>query len=301
LHERTGVVEPARNFALAQATGDWILCLDADERIPEPLAHELDAISRRTDIDVIDVPFRNWLCGRWMDATGWGGGDWHLRFFRRGAVTWSDRVHALPQTTGVRARIPVNGVNAIQHFNYDDLHQFVDKTNRYTDKEADAVAAADTRSWEEVIQTARREVVERWSPGIDGTQSVALSMAMLFYRFLAGAKQWERHGFPQVGAPADPRDALRDLAGDGRLAHAAGVRAFASGDQAQARGHLVRALREEANAEVLNDLAVACHAAGDTETTEALLRVCLLVAPDHADARENLACVERAARPELAA
>ena len=67
------------------------------------------------------------------------------------------------------------------------------------------------------------------------------------------------------------------------------------------RAHLVRALREEANAEVLNDLAVACHAAGDLETAAALLRVCLVVAPDHAAAHENLARVEHAARPSLAA
>ena len=301
LHDRTGVVEPARNFALEQATGDWILCLDADERIPETLARRLDAISRRDDVDVVDVPFRNWLCGRWMDATGWGGGDWHLRFFRRGAVTWSDRVHALPQTRGTRALLPFDGVNAILHFNYDDLHQFVAKTNRYTDKEAHAVAAAETRSWDDVVRSARHEVLERWSPGVDGTQSVALSMSMLFYRFLAGAKQWELHGFPQVGAPRDARDALRDLAGDGRLEHAAGIRAFADGDEARRAAHLVRALREEANPEVLNDLAVAYHAAGDLETAAALLRACLVVAPEHGAARENLAGVEHAARPGLAA
>jgi GT2 family glycosyltransferase/glycosyltransferase involved in cell wall biosynthesis len=298
LHDRTGVVEPARNYALQQATGDWILCLDADERVPEPLARALDAITRRGDVDVVDVPFRNWLCGRWMEATGWGGGDWHVRFFRRGYVEWSDRVHTSPRITGRHARLPFDGANGILHFNYDDLQHFVDKTNRYTGKEAES---AEARPWEDVVRDARREVLERWAPDVDGTQSVALSMAMLFYRFLAGAKQWERHGFPEVGAPLSGRDALRDLAGEGRLAHAAGIDAFSNGDPDAARGHLVRALREEADPEVLNDLAVACHAAGDLQTAAALLRVCLLVSPDHAAARENLACVEEAARGALAA
>src|SRR4029453_2513606 len=104
---------------------------------------------------------------------------------------------------------------------------------------------AEPRSWAEVAREARGEVLERWAPGVDGTQSVALSMAMLFYRLLAGAKQWERHGFPDVGAPATGREALRDLAGEGRLAHAAGVEAFAGGDHDAARGHLITALREE--------------------------------------------------------
>lgn len=301
LHERAGIVEPARNFALAQATGDWILCLDADERIPEKLARRLDAVARRDDVDVVDVPFRNWLCGRWMEATGWGGGDWHLRFFRRGAVAWSDRVHAVPEISGRRGRLPADDGGAILHLNYDDLAQFVAKTNRYTDKEADAVAQAPTRSWADVVTTARTEVLDRWSPDRDGTQSVALSMAMLFYRFLAGAKQWERHGFPDVGVPTTARDALRDLAGDGRLAHAAGVEAFGRGDGDAALGHLLGALRAEVDPELLNDLAVACHVAGDAESAAALLRVCLIVAPDHAAARANLADLRPSAGGALAA
>jgi tetratricopeptide (TPR) repeat protein len=291
LHERAGVVEPARDFAIAQATGEWILVLDADERVPEPLARQLDAIAREDAADVVDVPFRNWLCGRWLDATGWGGGDWHIRFFRRGAVRWGDRVHALPEVRGRRARLPVAEGNAILHFNYDDLHQFVAKTNRYTGKEAEAVAGGPTRPWADVVREARGELLARWSPGVDGTQSVALSMAMLFYRFLAGAKQWERHGFPDVGAPATARDALRDLAGEARLEHAAGLQAFDRGDVDAARGHLERAVREAVDPEALNDLAVACHAAGDLDQAEALLRTCLLVAPGHPAAGENLAAV----------
>jgi GT2 family glycosyltransferase/glycosyltransferase involved in cell wall biosynthesis len=298
LHERTGVVEPARNFALQQATGEWILCLDADERVPEPLARTFAAVAWRDDVDVLDVPFRNWLCGRWMEATGWGDGDYHVRFFRRGAVEWSDRIHTSPRIAGRHMRVTFDATNGILHLNYDDLRHFVEKTNHYTSKEAEEAAAP---SWEDVVTRARGEVLDRWAPEIDGTQSVALSMGMLFYRFLAGAKQWERNGYPEVGAPASGRDALRDLAGDGRLAHAAGVEAFANGDEEAARGHLVRALREEADPEVLNDLAVACHAAGDLQTAEALLRVCLLVAPDHAAARENLACVQAAARAPVAA
>ena len=114
-------------------------------------------------------------------------------------------------------------------------------------------------------------------------------------------KHWERYGFPRVGAPADLPDPLGDITGDRSPAHAAGVRAFASGDATEARGHLIRALREGANPELLNDLAVVCHAAGETETAAALLRVCLLVASDHVAARENLRVLVDAERSELAA
>jgi uncharacterized protein YdeI (YjbR/CyaY-like superfamily) len=83
---------------------------------------------------------------------------------------------------------------------------------------------------------------------------------------------------------------VAELTAAGRM-HAAGLRAFDRGDVDAARGHLERAVREAVDPEALNDLAVACHAAGDLDQAEALLRTCLLVAPGHPAAGENLAAV----------
>jgi Flp pilus assembly protein TadD len=114
---------------------------------------------------------------------------------------------------------------------------------------------------------------------------------MLFYRFLAGAKQWELHGFPDVSAPQNPRDALRDLAGEGRLEHEAGVAAYGRGDVQGAREHLERGLAAELDPELLNDLGVLLHATGELDRARTVLEMCVLVAPEHAVARENLARV----------
>src|SRR3989337_4151360 len=40
-HKRTGYVEPARNFAISKASGDWVLVLDADEEVPPKLREKL--------------------------------------------------------------------------------------------------------------------------------------------------------------------------------------------------------------------------------------------------------------------
>ncbi|MFN8109610.1 MAG: glycosyltransferase [Thermoleophilia bacterium] len=288
-HERTSVVEPARQFAIEQATGDWILVLDADERVPEPLAEQLDLYARSGVGNALEVPFRNWLCGAWMEGTGWGGPDPHLRFFRRGAVRWGGRVHTRPEITGDLHHVEPTGHNAILHFNYDHLDQFVEKLNRYTAKEAEADADRPTRSWDEVTAAARAEIHNRWTPELDGTRSAALSMAMFFYRFMAGAKQWERHGFPDLRLPATPEEALADLAGTARQRHRDGVAAFAAGDAQGALEHLWAALEEAFPAELVSDLAVVMHAAGDIAGAERMLAACLEMAPDHDDARRNLA------------
>lgn len=68
-----GYVEPARAFGLAQAENPWILLLDADEWIDEPLAEALAEIAARDAADVLDLPFRSYLCGAWLKGTGWAG------------------------------------------------------------------------------------------------------------------------------------------------------------------------------------------------------------------------------------
>ena len=289
LHEPVGYVEPARNFSHEHATGDWLLVLDADERAIEPLARELDRIAREDAADVVDVPTDNWLCGRFLRATGWAG-DWHARFYRRGMVVWSPRIHATPEIRGRRLRLPIE--LAIQHFAMDDLHAVAAKTNRYTDKEADATADDPPPTWAEAVRAARQEIDLRWSPDVDGTQSVALSVLMFHYRFLAHAKAWERHGFPDdVGAPATASEALRDLAGDARLDHRRGIEAFEEGEVATARGLLESSLRESVDLDLLSDLAVVHHAEGDPARAEALLRFALMLDPEHPGARANLAAL----------
>ena len=91
-------VEPARNFALQQARGGWILLLDADERFVESYPGELGAVLRRSaDIDGYRIPRRNNLLGRWLTGTRLGPDEeQHIRLFRRGAARWSDRIHSAP-------------------------------------------------------------------------------------------------------------------------------------------------------------------------------------------------------------
>ena len=298
-HEHTGIVEPARNWALAHVDCDWVMVLDADERVPEPLARLLDRVSAGDEADVVEIAWELWISGQRVMNSGWGG-HWHNRFFRRGHVSWGDRIHCMPEVRGRVLRIPVGEGTCLIHFSYDDLAHFVEKLNRYTGKEAEALDGELAADWPWLARFLRREFSWHYTPRQDGPISPALAFSMLYYRFLSHAKRWERLGFPDVGYPDDPRAALRDLAHDGRALHAAGLEAFAAGDPVQATDLVRRAVADQLDVDHLNDLAVLLAQTGRAAEARSLLETCLVLDPAHADARENLADIDAPAAEAVA-
>jgi Glycosyl transferase family 2 len=294
-HEHLGYVEPARNFGHAQASSEWIVVLDADEWMEPELAVALTAFTLEPSAEAVELPFRNFLCGRWLGGTGWGD-EYHLRFFRKGAVHWPERVHALPEVRGPVVRLARLAGTEVLHHNYDDLTEFVAKLNVYTGREAETLARSDApSSWEAATAAARAEIAARWQPQIDGTHSIVLSMAMLFYRFLAHAKRWENEGFPDVGAPTDARAALRDLATGAGPRHARALDDYAGGRVGDAERELRGLVADAIGREVLNDLAVVLVAQRRVEEARHLLHACLVLFPGDVDARENLRLLDTVA------
>ena len=62
-HKKMGYVEPARNYAITKAKGDWILVLDADEEIPGRLASKLKALAQESEASYYAVPRKNIVFG----------------------------------------------------------------------------------------------------------------------------------------------------------------------------------------------------------------------------------------------
>jgi glycosyltransferase involved in cell wall biosynthesis len=77
-----------KNFAIDQAANDWVLCLDADERVsPELKASILAALERGDLPDGFEMARRTWYLGRWIRRGGWYP-DVKLRLFRRSKGRW---------------------------------------------------------------------------------------------------------------------------------------------------------------------------------------------------------------------
>ena len=194
-HERAGFVEPARAFAVARASGDWILILDADEVVPGTLAARLRSIAARSDVDVVVLPRRNWIFGAPMRGGGWAPGqDAHARFFRPGALRLPTRIHgALAPEPGRRVLdLRHEPDAALVHFNYVNVAQFLARLDRYTTVEA-RLAAEDGRrpSWARTALRGVREFTSRmfrlagWR---DGWRGVALAGLMAHYHFVTEVK-----------------------------------------------------------------------------------------------------------------
>ena len=194
-YDRLGFADPARAFAVAQATGDWILMLDADELVPFPLSRKLKEVARSNGADIVQVHWINYLLGAPVSYTGWGPHqDMHMRFFRRGFLEVTGSIHNfLKPLPGARILdIPYQPGLAIVHFNYVDSTHFLDKLNRYTSIEARQAQQRGERVSE--VRALIRALREFWWRYIrargyrDGWRGFYLSLFMVFYRLATYAK-----------------------------------------------------------------------------------------------------------------
>ena len=117
-----------KNRALARATRDWVLSLDADEWVSPALAAEIQSRLPDTGVNGLVVPFRSSYLGRFMRYGDWRN-ESHLRLFRRTAGRFSD--------DPVHERLIVDGEigtleNPILHYSFATLEEVQDKVNRYS-------------------------------------------------------------------------------------------------------------------------------------------------------------------------
>jgi len=127
-----------KQFAIEQATRDWILVLDADERLSEQLAKSIRSVLETGDPDVDGYMLRRrtWLFDQPVTCTGWYKYA-HLRMFRRGSAHYVDRrVHEYPVLDASARRDRLLG--DLDHFTYASIDEYHDKLDRYS-----RLAAAD--------------------------------------------------------------------------------------------------------------------------------------------------------------
>ncbi len=127
-----------KQFAVESAAHDWVLCLDADERVSpalrDAIARELAAPRAR----VYAVARCNRFLGRWL-RHGEGYPDWSVRLFHRGHARWSDDpVHEKVVTAEAPRRLHGD----LMHDSADTLERYLDKQNRYTTLQAETLRAA---------------------------------------------------------------------------------------------------------------------------------------------------------------
>lgn len=117
-----------KQFAVEQATHDWVLCLDADERVSPELAASLVRALAAPAAPVYRMARRNRFLGRWL-RHGEGYPDWNARLFDRRQARWSDdAVHEKL----LYAVSPGTLEGDLLHESAEDLGRYLQKQNRYT-------------------------------------------------------------------------------------------------------------------------------------------------------------------------
>ena len=132
-----------KNFALSLAENDWVLSLDADERVSPALAAELARAMADGKADGYEMPRLSSFCGRPMRHSGWYP-DYVLRLFRRGKARFSDHaVHERVVCAGTVARLG----EPLLHAPVRRLEDALSRMNRYSTANAEMMVAAGRRVW----------------------------------------------------------------------------------------------------------------------------------------------------------
>ena len=133
---------PQKQFAVEQARNDWVLCLDADERVSEGLRPSIVTALLQPAFHAYRMPRSNRFMGRYL-RHGEGYPDWSLRLFDRRHARWSgDTVHEKVLTSCEIGTLRGD----LLHDSAEDLASYLDKQNRYTSLQAATLYQAGRRA-----------------------------------------------------------------------------------------------------------------------------------------------------------
>ena len=181
-----------KNFALDQAGGDWVLSLDADERVTPALRERIvRLLAEGGPAAGYRIPRQNVFWGAWVRHGGLYP-DYQLRLFRRGAGRFADdAVHESARVSG-----PVEQLSEpLLHHSYRSLEDFVQRANRYSTLAArDWLARGRPVGPLDLIFRPLGRFLSMYIMRLgflDGWRGFVLAVLYADYVFLRMAKAWE--------------------------------------------------------------------------------------------------------------
>ena len=196
-----------KNWAIPQARHEWILLVDADERVPATLADEIRAVLAApvADVDGYWMGRKNHYLGYPINHCGWNTDD-VIRLFRRDVSRYQKRwVHAEVELPTHRTKRFVTPLDHYTTWNTDD---YLFKTNRYANWGAKNIRNEGTRHGTVTMMLrAPLRFLQLYFLRLgflDGVPGFQVCMFTAFYSFLKQAKVWEaQFGIPQPDPEAE--------------------------------------------------------------------------------------------------
>lgn len=190
----------AKNHAIARAEGDWVLIVDADERVTTPLAEEITATIRDPRADAYRIRIENYFYGSRIRHGGFR--ERPIRLFRRDAARYEGDIHETLRFTAAAPRIDTLH-NGLAHFSHRSVLHNLAKTAKYADIQAVEMLRAGhppvrLRTFARVIgrELWRHTVVGRGYR--DGMPGVIEALYQPFSMFTVYARLWELQQQPSI-------------------------------------------------------------------------------------------------------
>ncbi len=190
-------IDLQKNLGFEKASKEWILSLDADERLTPQLIKEIQhQISLNGKTVGYYIPRKNIIFNKWIQHSLWWP-DYQLRLFKKGKGKFlSATVHVPIDVKGEVRHL----AEPMVHHSYNSISQFVNRMNNiYTDVEAEEIIKSGKKlSWIESIRSPFSDFFKTFflQKGYkDGLHGLILSILQSFYMFLVFAKVWEKQGY----------------------------------------------------------------------------------------------------------
>lgn len=181
-----------KNLAIDKARNEWILSIDADERITKELLDEIrKEFEKDIPIDGFYIARKNFFLGRWIKHCGWYP-DYNLRLFKRSKGRFIEReVHEKAEVKGETKFLK----HPLEHYTYKTLSDFISRLDRYSTLSAiELHKKGRTAGWPHltvrpVTMFLRMYFLKKGF--LEGFYGILLSGLYSFYTFSKYAKLWE--------------------------------------------------------------------------------------------------------------
>ena len=118
----------AKNFGIGKASGDWILSIDADEKVTPELQAEIKETLESAEHEGYYIPRKSYFLGKWIKHCGWWP-DYVLRLFRKDKGRYDEHlVHAKVVIRGKTGKLK----KPLLHYTCTDLGDYIARINART-------------------------------------------------------------------------------------------------------------------------------------------------------------------------
>lgn len=178
-----------KNFALKNAKGEWVMFLDADERVSEALKKEILDTVKKEEYSAYELRRMDYFLGKWLKY-GDIGTYRNIRVMKKNSGKWKRRVHEYFETNGNIGKLH----NPILHYSHSTIRKLINSNNRWSSWHAEANQEEGKRpSLIKIIVWPMVKFVDSFiikKGFIDGLHGFVFAIFVSLHSFLAWSKLW---------------------------------------------------------------------------------------------------------------